>query len=72
MFTSLILMESTACFGICFSLIYRTKESEKSLYTIPTAKEYFLDLEFILSVISEGKPTRLDTQAQPKALPFDD
>jgi AMP deaminase len=37
--------------------INRTKECEKSMYTVPTAKEYFLDLEFILRVISEG-PTK--------------
>jgi AMP deaminase len=34
--------------------VFRSEKAEKSLYNVPTAKEYFLDLDFILSIISEG------------------
>lgn len=38
-------------------LFLRLGSDRKPVYTIPTIKEYFVDLEYILGVISDG-PTK--------------
>lgn len=43
-----------AHYGCCDSALRRSVSDKKPIFEIPTIREYFLDLEYILGVISDG------------------